>query len=166
MQVTMANTTPQVRSPHRGRQVCRIKGGLGRRVSRWIALAVLLTTFLTCRLNAQTPPEEDVTPVPLLTGSTGFITTFNGGQPDYHPIITPLLLVPIGKRWVFETRATFETDLAKVPGRSGYHGGPVQKEVEYAQLDFIANQYVTVTVGRFLTPFGICLLYTSPSPRD
>jgi len=155
MQGTLANAAPQVRSLHRGREVRQINGWLGRQVSRWIALAVLLTTFLACRLNAQTPPEEDVTPVPLLTGSTGFITTFNGGQPDFHPIITPLLLVPIGKRWVFETRATFETDLAQVPGRSGYHGGPVQKEVEYAQLDFIANQYVTVTVGRFLTPFGI-----------
>jgi hypothetical protein len=63
--------------------------------------------------------------------------------------------VPIAQRWVFETRATFETDLVQEPGRSGYHGGPVQKEVEYAQLDFIANPYLTVTVGRFLTPFGI-----------
>jgi hypothetical protein len=31
----------------------------------------------------------------------------------------------------------------------------VQKEEEYAQLDFIASPYMTVTVGRFLTPFGI-----------
>jgi len=29
------------------------------------------------------------------------------------------------------------------------------KEVDYAQLDFIANRYVTITAGRFLTPFGI-----------
>ena len=33
--------------------------------------------------------------------------------------------------------------------------GTVQKEWEYAQLDFIANPYMTVTVGRFLTPFGV-----------
>jgi hypothetical protein len=65
------------------------------------------------------------------------------------------VLVPLGQRWLFETRATFETDLVEVPGRPGFHGGPVQKEVEYAQLDFIANPYMTVTVGRFLTPFGI-----------
>jgi hypothetical protein len=31
----------------------------------------------------------------------------------------------------------------------------VRKEVDYTQLDFIANPYVTVTVGRFLTPFNI-----------
>jgi hypothetical protein len=114
-----------------------------------------VATLVATPVSAQSQPDEEVTPVPLLTGSAGFITTLNGGVPDYHPIITPLLLIPIGQRWVFESRATFETDLAQVPGRSGYHGGPVQKEVEYAQLDFIANQYMTVTVGRFLTPFGI-----------
>jgi hypothetical protein len=88
---------------------------------------------------AQAPPNEDVKPVPLLTGSAGFISNFTGGQPDLHPIGTPLVLVPIGQRWVFETRATFENDLVEVPGRSGFHGGPVQKEVEYAQLDFLAT---------------------------
>jgi len=39
------------------------------------------------------------------------------------------------------------------PGRSGFHGTVAKKEVEYVQLDFIANPYMTV--GRFLTPFGI-----------
>lgn len=93
--------------------------------------------------------------MPLLTGSTGFITGFSGGQPDLHPIVTPLVLLPMGQRWLFETRASFENDLVQLPGRPGFHGGPVQKEVEYAQLDFIANPWVTITVGRFLTPFGI-----------
>ena len=104
---------------------------------------------------AQSQQTEEVKPVPLLTGSAGFITTFDGGDPHLHPIVTPLVLVPIGQRWVFETRATFETDMVQVPGESGFHGGPVDKEVEYVQLDFIANPYMTVTVGRFLTPFGI-----------
>ena len=29
------------------------------------------------------------------------------------------------------------------------------RHVDYAQLDYIANPYLTVTAGRFLTPFGI-----------
>jgi hypothetical protein len=37
----------------------------------------------------------------------------------------------------------------------GGFGGPVEKEIDYAQLDYIANRYATLTVGRFLTPFGI-----------
>jgi hypothetical protein len=126
----------------------------------WSSARVLLIWFLLAVLfsgpgRAQSQSDEEIKPVPLLTGSGGFITTFDGGEPHLHPIVTPLVLVPIGQRWVFETRATFETDMVQLPGRSGFHGGAVGKEVEYVQLDFIANQYVTVTVGRFLTPFGI-----------
>jgi hypothetical protein len=116
---------------------------------------MLLVAFLSSPAAAQSQQDEEVKPVPLLTGSAGFITTFDGGDPHLHPIVTPLVLVPIGQRWVFETRATFETDMVQVPGESGFHGGAVEKEVEYVQLDFIANPYMTVTVGRFLTPFGI-----------
>ena len=127
----------------------------GRACAKVLAITLFLTVFCVSRLQGQSQPDEDVKPVPLLTGSTGFITTFDGGDPHLHPIVTPLVLVPIGQRWVFETRATFETDMVQVPGRSGFHGGAVNKEVEYVQLDFIANPYMTVTVGRFLTPFGI-----------
>jgi hypothetical protein len=118
-------------------------------------LGLLLSSFLASPAAAQTQQDEEVKPVPLLTGSAGFITTFDGGEPHLHPIVTPLVLVPIGQRWVIETRATFETDMVQVPGETGFHGGAVDKELEYLQLDFIANQYMTVTVGRFLTPFGI-----------
>jgi len=122
---------------------------------RLFTAALMLVTLFASRLPAQSVQTEEVHPVPLLTGSAGFITTFDGGEPHLHPIVTPLILVPLGQRWVFETRSTFETDMVQLPGRSGFHGGPVQKEVEYVQLDFIANPYLTVTVGRFLTPFGI-----------
>jgi hypothetical protein len=132
----------EVVTPHKIRLLC-------------ILTALAIPLWFAPSTVAQSPADEDVKPVPLLTGSAGFITNFTGGQPDLHPIITPLVLVPIGQRWVFETRATFETDMVQVPGRSGFHGGPVQKEVEYAQIDFIASTYMTVTVGRFLTPFGI-----------
>jgi hypothetical protein len=153
MQVTPERPSPRVGLPLRGgdrpsrSEKCR---SLACRV----ALFGLLTIFLATQSRAQTQPQEEVKPVPLLTGSAGFITTFDGGEPHLHPIATALLLAPIGQRWVFESRATFETDMVQVPGQSGFHG-TVEKEVEYAQLDFIANPYVTVTVGRFLTPFGI-----------
>jgi hypothetical protein len=154
VQVTLASPTQQVRVQPRKTEVRRFGNQPGRQIACWIALSVVLTTFLAMQLNAQTQPDEEVKPVPLLTGSTGFITPFDGGEPHLHPIVTPLVLLPIGKRWLFETRATFETDMVQVQGRSGFHG-TVAKEVEYVQLDFIANRYMTVTVGRFLTPFGI-----------
>jgi hypothetical protein len=155
VQVTKPSPGPPRRSRLLGSDVCPFRGTTARHYACWIVLAAALTTFLAFQSNAQSPQAEEVTPVPLLTGSSGFITTFDGGEPHLHPIVTPLVLVPIGQRWVFETRATFETDMVQIPGRSGFHGGAVQKEVEYVQLDFIANPYMTVTVGRFLTPFGI-----------
>ena len=119
-----------------------------------MVLALTLSTFLVFRSDAQSPQSEDVKPVPLFTGSAGFLTSFDGGEAHLGPIVSPVLLIPLKKHWLLETRATFESDMVQEPGLSGFHG-KVAKAVDYAQLDFVANAYLTVTVGRFLTPFGI-----------
>lgn len=98
--------------------------------------------------------SQPIPPIPVLQTSAGFLTLSDMGEAHVHPLIIPVLLIPIGQRWLFETRATFESDFSEQPGITGLHG-VVEKEVEYAQLDFIANPYLTVTVGRFLTPFGV-----------
>ena len=68
--------------------------------------------------------------------------------------INPVLLVPLGDRWLVESRAEFEGEFQRPPG-GGPFGGPVHKHLDYLQADYIANSYVTITAGRFLTPFGI-----------
>jgi hypothetical protein len=93
-------------------------------------------------------------PVPILTGSAGFFTNVNGGETQLVPVVAPVLLLPLGDRWLIESRASFEGEFERKNG-DGPFGGKVGNEVDYAQLDFIANRYVTVTAGRFLTPFGI-----------
>jgi hypothetical protein len=132
------------------------------------AAALLLQALWTGQVFAQSadaPPDSQATydqaqdpeaikPIPVLQTSAAFQTVFDAGETHIHPLLTPVLLVPFGERWLFEARGTFESDLAQQPGVSGFHG-VVQKEEEYAQLDFIASPYMTVTVGRFLTPFGI-----------
>lgn len=139
---------------HRVEEVLPSKSVALRRWIRILAFFLLFASFPTTRSDAQSVPGTDVKTVPLLTGSAGFISTFDDGEPHLGPIVTSIALVPIGQRWLFETRATFESDMVQLPGESGFHG-KVHKEVDYAQLDFIANPYLTVTVGRFLTPFGI-----------
>jgi hypothetical protein len=121
---------------------------------RFLGVALFLALPFVPELLAQTDTPENVKPVPLLTGSAGFITTLDGGEPHLGPVVMPVVLVPLGDRWLFETRGVFDSDMVQVPGLSGFRG-KVEKEVSYAQLDFIANQYLTVTAGRFLTPFGI-----------
>lgn len=120
---------------------------------RIFSLVGLLTLLFVPSLPAQDQPDVPK-PVPVVIGGAGFITTFEGGQPHLGPLIAPVLLVPIGDRWLIESRNTFESDMTQQPGSSSFHG-QVLKSIDYAQLDFIANPYVTVTVGRFLTPFGI-----------
>ena len=120
-----------------------------------MGLAAVVGLLIAPVSIAQGANDEDVKPIPILQGSVALVSDFTGGQPDIHPLATPVVLLPIGQRWLFETRATFENDFVEVPGRSGFHGGPVQKEVEYAQLDFVANKFMTISAGRFLTPFGI-----------
>jgi hypothetical protein len=122
--------------------------------ARILVISLLLLTSSASRLEAQSQSLDDVKPVPLLTGGTGFITFFEAGEPHLAPLVSPVVLLPLGQRWLFEARGTFESDMVQLPGRSGFHG-EIEKAVDYAQLDFIANPYLTVTVGRFLTPFGI-----------
>ncbi len=95
-----------------------------------------------------------VSAVPIISAGMAYNTFIQGGTPNLHPLISPVILIPLGQNWLIESRDTFEINLAPVPGESGYRGY-LQKEVDYLQLDYIANPYLTVTVGRFLTPFGV-----------
>ena len=106
-------------------------------------------------MTAQTsaPIQEDK-PVPILSGSFGTFSFITAGQNLIDTQINPVLLVPLGNRWLVESRAEFEGQFQR-PSGGGPYGGPVNKHVDYAQVDYIANPYLTVTAGRFLTPFGI-----------
>ena len=125
---------------------------------RWqgIVLHALTGLFLlllpSATIRAQAPQEEK--PVPILTGSAGTFSFVTAGQNLIDTQINPILLVPLGDRWLVESRAEFEGKFQRPPG-GGPYGGPVAKHVDYAQVDYIANPYVTITAGRFLTPFGI-----------
>ncbi len=95
-----------------------------------------------------------VKPVPVVSGFGAFIPTWEGGAATLVTIITPVVLVPLGEHWQVESRGSFEGDFTRPP-EGGPFGGPVSQTVDYLQLDYIANKYVTLTAGRFLTPFGM-----------
>lgn len=116
--------------------------------------AVAVFFFLALLLSAHGQDVEAVKPIPILTGNVGAFSFVTGGQNLIDTQINPLLLVPLGDRWLVESRVSFEGQFQR-PGGSGPYQGPVTKHVDYAQLDYIASPYLTVTAGRFLTPFGI-----------
>ena len=113
--------------------------------------AILLQLFASARLHSQTADAEK--PVPILSGNAGFLTSVTAGQTLLDTQFNPVLLVPLGDRWLIESRGEFEGEFQRAP--SGSFGGPVNKHLDYLQADYIANSYVTITAGRFLTPFGV-----------
>jgi len=64
-----------------------------RKLLVWTAFAFLLTSATLAQA-----PADDAKPVPVLTGSAGFISNFEGGQAHLDPIITSVVLVPVGQR--------------------------------------------------------------------
>ena len=112
-----------------------------------------LILFLAPSLaTAQSPSLEK--PVPILTGTAGTFSFVTAGQQQLDAQINPVLLLPLGDRWLVEGRAEFQGAFQRPPN-GGPYGGPVSKNLDYLQADYIANKYITVTMGRFLTPFGI-----------
>ncbi|MBZ5721233.1 MAG: hypothetical protein LAO03_12710 [Acidobacteriia bacterium] len=112
----------------------------------------LLLCLVSTLLPAQSSSPEH--PVPILTGNAGFFTNVEAGHTELVPEINPLLLIPLGDRWLIESRAEFEGEFQRPKG-GGPYGGKVGNELDYLQVDYIASRYVTITAGRFLTPFGI-----------
>ncbi len=124
---------------------------------RQIWLLWIAATFLTAGglAHSQEVQELSERPVPILTGSAGYFTNVTAGENALAPVVMPVILVPIGERWLVESRGNFSAEFERPKGGGGPYGGPVEKNLDYLQLDFIANPHLTVTAGRFLTPFGI-----------
>jgi hypothetical protein len=125
--------------------------GQGTALSCFGLLLLLLSPAL---IAAQSQNQDTEKPVPILTGSAGAFSFVTGGHNVIDTQINPVLLVPFGDRWLIEARAEFEGQFQR-PLDGGPYGGPLDKHLDYAQIDYIANPYVTITAGRFLTPFGI-----------
>src|ERR1700693_3012339 len=78
----------------------------GSKMSRLVLLtaAALLSVLLQRPVFAQTTDNtasstqstdsQSFKPVPILSGSTGFVTNFDGGDAHLGPIVPPVLLLP------------------------------------------------------------------------
>lgn len=72
-----------------------------------------------------------------------------------QPVIAPVLTAPIGDRWLIEARADLRGFIAPQNGNTGPYQAQFFDTFEYGQLDFLATDHLTITAGRFLTPFNI-----------
>ena len=136
MQYRSQNTGPRRRTP----------------VLRCVAALFILLRIATVPAAGQSADDEK--PMPILTGTAGTFSFVTAGQQQLDAQINPVLLLPLGDHWLVEARAEFQGAFQRPTG-GGPYGGRVSKNLDYAQADYIANPRLTVTLGRFLTPFGI-----------
>lgn len=97
--------------------------------------------------------QEQGGAIPVLTGYGGFVSTFEPGKQALNPILTPILLVPAGERFLIEAEFETESEIEREDGLWGPR--KLEKEIEYLQVDYLAHPNLTVVVGRFLTPLGV-----------
>ena len=92
--------------------------------------------------------------VPLISGGIGFVTSTNGGNTTYIPVISPLLAAPIGNHILVESRAIILDPFSpNGAGKPGYNGN-LFMGLNYLQADLLASKHFTVVAGEFLTPFA------------
>ncbi|HEX7288627.1 MAG TPA: hypothetical protein VF532_20755, partial [Candidatus Angelobacter sp.] len=111
----------------------------------WLGLFLLFSSALQAQ-------EDGIKPVPVFTGSTAYFTRVTGGQYQDAPAVSPLLLLPMGDKLLFEAKGSLADTFQK--DAQGDYAGTVSYGLVYAQANYI-TKYVTVTGGRFTTPFGI-----------
>ncbi len=90
---------------------------------------------------------------PLISGAVGFISTTTAGQSFFQPVIAPVADIPIGDKLLFESRADLRGLISR-ENSSGPYDGQFFTTLEYAQLDYLVNKRLTLSVGRYLTPFN------------
>lgn len=120
-------------------------------LKRW---AVCMGFFLAVgaagtRLHAQNVVGERVFPSNQVVitgyGTVGYaIETQGVNKNAFNSSISPVFLFQFQDRVLFE--AEFEFELRE---------GVTETGLEYAQLDFIANDYLVLVGGKFLLPFGV-----------
>jgi hypothetical protein len=92
-------------------------------------------------------------PIPVVTGFMAFQSSFAPGEKHINPVFDPILLVPLGSKLLVESEFEMNLDVVRSQGQWG--PAAVDHSIEYLQLNYMAHPNLTITAGRFLTPFGI-----------
>ncbi|HEU5402086.1 MAG TPA: hypothetical protein VFU86_12060 [Terriglobales bacterium] len=91
--------------------------------------------------------------VPIISGGAGFISTTDGGQNFFQPVVAPVVVVPMGSRLSLETRFDLREFIAK--DVNGNYDATGFTAIQYLQLDYQVAPQVTLSAGRFLSPFNM-----------
>jgi hypothetical protein len=92
---------------------------------------------------------------PIISGGMGLLNNTTSGANLIQPVVAPVVAIPLGDRWLIESRVDLRGAIDRRNGRTGPYQGQFFGTLEYLQLDYSASSWLTITTGRFLTPFGI-----------
>jgi hypothetical protein len=106
---------------------------------------IILGISLAPALHAQNTP--------MITGAVGFLSSQNLGNEFFQPVAAPVVVAPIGDRFLAEARFNFD-GFYQQSNRTGPYHGSFFKSTQVLQLDFMAHPKLTIVVGRYLTPFN------------
>lgn len=113
---------------------------------KWLAMITALLLSLPGSAAAQN--------VPYISGGGGFITSTNGGNTTYIPVIAPEFVASLGQHLLVESRATIlDSYFPRGGGQPGYKRDAFLG-LSFLQADVIASPRATIVAGEFLTPFG------------
>lgn len=113
----------------------------------FLTFVILGALFLASLAHAQSAS-------PVISGGVGFISTTNGGSTFFQPVVAPVIAVPLGDRWLIESRVDLRGLIFR-PNRGAPYQGQFFDTIEYAQVDYNVGSELTVVAGRFLTPFNM-----------
>ncbi len=91
--------------------------------------------------------------VPIISGGVGMFSSTYEGFTFMQPVIAPVLALPLGPHLLIEARTDLR-GLYQQNNETGPFHGSFTATLEYLQADYIVNRHLTITAGRFLTPFG------------
>ena len=92
---------------------------------------------------------------PVISGGAAWVTTKSGDATFHQPILSPVLALPLGSKLLVEARGDLRWLIARENFTSGSYQSTFFGTLEYLQLDYLVHPNLTITAGRFLTPFGI-----------
>lgn len=124
---------------------------------KWTLYLYTLLLYAGTHLSAQDPNDQDnhAGHIPIIAGGIGYVYNVNGGVPTLMPQVSPVLVAPFGRHVLLESRTDFTGVFNREDLTSGPYKGRVFTNVEYSQLDWLANTHVMPVAGRYLLPFGL-----------
>src|SRR6202020_2175233 len=82
--------------------------------------------------------------VPIVSGALGFLDSTNTGVNFFQPVAAPVVVAPLGKHFLAESRFDLRGLYIPKNGTTGPIQGSFLRSTQYLQLDYLATDKITI----------------------